>query len=126
MVNVAPCIERLLGLTLTPDQNWNAYFRAIAKMLEEMSDHCIALENTEFLLLCPIFIRVRTDEDCSMIAISGLVMHTPHNPALGVETRCRELFGDELFFHLQLLYHRRNVARFRKYFIITMYYVIMQ
>ena len=107
----APCLERLLGLKLTPDLKWNSYILSVAmetgKMVGSFFRSKKYLTPAAILYLYKSQIRPKMEYCChiwsgaSKSSLSSLDK---------VQRRLRRLVGDNLFSTLQPLSHRRNVA----------------
>ena len=119
-LNEAPCLEKLLGLKLTPDLKWNDYITSIAKEAAKMVGNLYRLRKfltpSSIAYLFKSQIRPRMEYCCHIWAGAS---ESSLSKLDQVQRRLRWLIGDELFNTLQPLPHRRNVASlslFYRYF----------
>ena len=107
----APCIERLLGLKLTPDLRWNSYILSVVKEASKMVGSFFRskrfLTPAAILYLYKSQIRPRMEYCCHIWAGASQQSLSSLDR---VQSRLRYLVGDSLFSTLQPLSHRRNVA----------------
>ena len=107
----SPCLERLLGLKLTPDLKWNSYILSVAKEAGRMVGSFYRskkfLTPAAILYLYKSQIRPKMEYCChiwsgaSDASLSSLDR---------VQRRLKRLVGEDLFATLQPLSHRRKVA----------------
>ena len=107
----APCLEKLLGLKLTPDLKWNAYILAVAadtgKMVGSFYRSRKYLTPSALLYLYKSQIRPRMEYCCHIWAGAA---KTTLSSLDRVQRRLRWLVGDDLYGKLQPLSLRRDVA----------------
>ena len=107
----ALCLDRLLGLKITPDLKWNEYIREVAKVAGKMVGSLFRsrkyLTPASMLYLYKSQIRPLMEYCCH---IWGGAAQTSLSCLDRVQRRLRYLVGDELFSTLPPLSHRRDVA----------------
>ena len=116
----APCLEKLLGLKLTPDLKWNAYILAVAadtgKMVGSFYRSRKYLTPPALLYLYKSQIRPKMEYCCHIWAGAA---KTTLSSLDRVQRRMRWLVGEDLYGKLQPLSLRRDVASlalFYRYF----------
>ena len=116
----APCFDKLLGLTFTPDLKWNTYIKSVAKVAGKMVGSLYRsrryLTADAILYLYKSQVRPKMEYCCHIWA--GAAKNSL-SCLDRVQNRLRNLVGDALFSSLQPLSHRRDVASlslFYRYF----------
>ena len=114
------CLDKLLGLKLTPDLRWDAYIKCVARDAARMVGSFYRskkfLTPSALLYLYKSQIRPRMEYCCHLW--DGSSQHSLSSLDR-IQNRMHGLVGDELFASLQTLSHRRNVASlalFYRYF----------
>ena len=107
----APCLDKLLGLKLTPDLKWNSYILSVAKETGKMVGSFFTskkfLTPEAILYLYKSQIRPKMEYCCHIWAGAS---KSSLSSLDRVQHRLKCLVGINLFSTLQPLSHRRNIA----------------
>ena len=111
VLNETPCLDRFLGLKITPDLKWNSYITSVStragKMVGSFYRSREYFTQSAILYLYKSQIRPTMEYCCHIWAGASLVSLSCLDK---IQNRLRPLVGDALFSKLEPLSHRRNVA----------------